>query len=59
MTRRVGWVKALECTFPYSVFFLGEELEPSETHLRPSVEVCLWFTLDILSDCIESSEGPT
>ena len=31
-------------------------MEPSETHLMPSIEVSQWFTIDILSDCIETSE---
>ena len=40
-------------------FPLGRKLKPSETHLMPSIEVSQWFTMDILSDCIESSERHT
>ena len=36
----------------------GNKLEPSETHLIPSIEVSQCFTMDMLSDCI-SPEGHT
>ena len=43
----------------HTLFLLGEEMEPSETHLIPSIEVSQWFTMDMLSDSIESSERHT
>ena len=54
-----GKLDEIPCTFSSSVLFLlGEKLEPSDTHLIPSIEVSQWpgFTMDILSDCIETSE---
>ena len=53
-----GKLDEIPCTFSYYVPFVGEEMEPSETHLIPSIEVSQWpgFTMDILSDCIETSE---
>ena len=36
------------CVLSHILFLLGEELEPSKTHLIPSIEVSHFFTLDIL-----------
>ena len=38
------------------LFIPGRKLQPSETHLMPSTEVSQWFTMNILSDCINLSE---
>ena len=46
-------------TLSHVLFPLGEELEPCETHLIPSIEVSQWSIMDILSDCIESPERHT
>jgi hypothetical protein len=41
------------------LFILGYKLQPAKTHLISSIEVSQWFAIDILSDCIESSERNT
>ena len=46
---QVGW-KPNHNVPSHILFFLGNELEPSEIHLMPSIEVSQWFTMDMLSE---------
>jgi hypothetical protein len=39
------------------LFLLGEKLEPSATHLIPSIEVSQWFTMDILLIALNHQRG--